>query len=337
MCKKISNGTYGGCIRWDIHDVLKCVSENWMKTEYDDRVKEYIPLKNGNSLVNVKNHDGVDDNGVNKKVFSQPFQFGSFILSHSKRLMNNVILALDGFKNNKIYYGDTDSVYIHKNDYNMLIEKGLVGKDLFQSKNDFGESAGIVYGLFLALKVNYCIVIDENGILSQKTTFKGFNQNINTITSKDILDLEQGKTLKNISKLKWKRELAGIKIPHRKVGCENCDASKKCVGCEIKPEMNCFNCEISKSCQDCVSKITRIADYSVEINKLKRQPEGEFGHMLPYYETENKIVIDKPVQKPIKRCSKCETALNIEKYIKKKTICRACHNENMRKRGNTDF
>ena len=55
--------------------------------------------------------------------------------------------------------------------------------------------------------------------------------------------------------------------------------------------MNCFNCEISKSCQDCLSKITRIAEYSVEINKLKREPENEFGHMLPYYETENNIVI----------------------------------------------
>ena len=117
----------------------------------------------------------------------------------------------------------------------MLIEKGLVCKDLFQSKNDYGENAGLVYGLFLPPKYRYCIVIDENGILSQQTTSKGFNRNINNISSKDFLDLERGKTLKNISKLKWKRELAGIRIPHRKNGCENCDASKKCVGCEIKP------------------------------------------------------------------------------------------------------
>ena len=25
---------------------------------------------------------------------------------------------------------------------------------------------------------------------------------------------------------------------------------------------------------------------TVEINKLKRQPENDFGHMLPYYKTE---------------------------------------------------
>ena len=194
----MSHGTYGGCIRCDIHEILKCVSENWIETEYHDRLKEYIHLKNGNYLVNVKDHDAVDDNGVSKKINSQAFQFGSLILSHSKRLMNDVILALDGFKNNKIYYGDTDSVYIHKNDYNMLIDKGLVVKDLFQSKNYYGENGGIVYGLFLPPKVKYCIVIDENGILSQKATFKGFNQNINNITFKDFLDLEQGKTLKNI-------------------------------------------------------------------------------------------------------------------------------------------
>ena len=86
-----------------------------------------------------------------------------------------------------------------------------------------------------------------------------------------------------------------------------------------------------------MSKKTRIAEYSMKYNKLERQSENEFGHMLPYYETENNIVIDKPVQKPIKRCSKCETEINTKNYIKNKTICRACHNENMRNRRNTHF
>ena len=79
---------------------FNCVSKNWLETEYVDRVKEYIPLKNGAYLVNVKDHDGADDNSVSNKVTSQPFLFGSLILSHSKRLMNDVISALDGFKNN---------------------------------------------------------------------------------------------------------------------------------------------------------------------------------------------------------------------------------------------
>ena len=143
LCKKISNGTYGGCIRYGIRNVLKCVSENWMERSYDDRVKEYIPLKNGKFLVNLQDHDVLDDNDVSKKVNSQPFQFGSLIVSHSKTLMNDVILAIDGFENNKIYYGDTDSVYIHKIDHDLLKERGLVGKDLFQSENDYGKTLAL--------------------------------------------------------------------------------------------------------------------------------------------------------------------------------------------------
>ena len=54
--------------------------------------------------------------------------------------------------------------------------------------------------------------------------------------------------------------------------------------------MNCFNCEISKSCQDCLNKITRISEYSVEINKLKRKAENGLGYMLPYYQTEDNVV-----------------------------------------------
>ena len=107
--------------------------------------------------------------------------------------MNDVILAIDGFKNNKTYFGDTDNVYIHKNFYDILKDKGLIGKNPFQNKNDYGENTGIVYSLFLAPKVKYCVIIDECGIFAQKTTFEGFNRNNNYVTFKDFLDLEQGK------------------------------------------------------------------------------------------------------------------------------------------------
>ena len=59
-----------------------------------------------------------------------PSQFGSNILSHSKRLMNNVFREIDGFYSNNIYYGDTDSGYIHKKHWSTLVKKGFVGKSL---------------------------------------------------------------------------------------------------------------------------------------------------------------------------------------------------------------
>ena len=60
--------------------------------------------------------------------------------------------------------------------------------------------------------------------------------------------------------------------------------------------------------------------------------------MLPYCVLEE-IVYENNVDKEeklvqYKICSKCEAEINPDNYIKNKTICRKCHNENMRKRRN---
>ena len=59
--------------------------------------------------------------------------------------------------------------------------------------------------------------------------------------------------------------------------------------------------------------------------------------MLPYYQIENDVVVERPIKKVAKKCTKCEMEINPENYIKKKTICRACHNENMRNRRKKTF
>ena len=112
-----------------------------------------------------------------KKYISQTTHPGSFKLLHSKRLLNEVRSSLDGFKNKETYYIDTDSLYIHNDEYETSKTKRLIGKNLNQSINDYGR-VGIVYGIFFAPKVENCFVIDENGIISQKTTFRGYNQNM---------------------------------------------------------------------------------------------------------------------------------------------------------------
>ena len=98
------------------------------------------------NMVKIVNSDGVDDEGTSKKNISQLSHLGSFTFSHSKTLMNDVTLALDGFENIKKYQTDTDSIYIHNDDYEIIKAKGLIGKDLYQSKNDSGKS-GVPYGL----------------------------------------------------------------------------------------------------------------------------------------------------------------------------------------------
>ena len=80
-----------------------------MKEKFNERVKECFPLKNGILLVKIKDDTGVDDYDTAKLVNTLPSHFGSYLLSHSSRLMNDVIKQRSGFYNIGIYYTDTDS------------------------------------------------------------------------------------------------------------------------------------------------------------------------------------------------------------------------------------
>ena len=73
-----------------------------------------------------------------------PSHFGSYILSLSKRFMNDVIKQIGGFYINSIYYTDTDFLYKHKEYGSDLIDNGFVGKYLGLGKNGYGNS-GILY------------------------------------------------------------------------------------------------------------------------------------------------------------------------------------------------
>ena len=89
-----------------------------------------------------------------------PYRFGIYILSHSERLMNEVINQLGGIYNNSVYYTDTDSVHNHNKYWSDLVENSFGGKSLGFGKNDYGNS-GIFYAWILAPKIKYCLVIDD--------------------------------------------------------------------------------------------------------------------------------------------------------------------------------
>ena len=81
-----------------------------MQTEYDERVLDYQKINYGKYIVKMKDDEVLEDEV--KKVNTLPLQLAVFILSNSKRIMNNFIHALDGFYTNDVYYTDTDSLYI---------------------------------------------------------------------------------------------------------------------------------------------------------------------------------------------------------------------------------
>ena len=97
-----------------------------MIEDFDDRFKEWFPLKNGNIIVKLENDECVDGYDNAKSINTMPSHFVSFILSHSKKLMNDVIKQIGGFCDNSIYYTDTDSLYIHKKFWSSLVDNGFL-------------------------------------------------------------------------------------------------------------------------------------------------------------------------------------------------------------------
>ena len=282
LAKKIGLSVYGGNIRKDINEEYKCVTENWMRENFDDRVKEWFPLKNGNLIVKLEDDGGVGDFDKAKSINTMPSHFGSYILPHSKRLMNSVIKQIDGFYNNNIYYTDTDSLYIHKKYWSVLVDNEFVRKSLGLGKNDYGNS-GFFYAWFLAPKIKYCLVIDDFGVISAKRTFKGYSEEHRMIKLDEYISLSEGKTVSGRFSIDWTKTFEGIKIPHRKQDCSDCDNTKFCNDCVIKPKKNFFNCEMEKACKSCLDLISQKKTSSTDINMLKRKPPNEQHQMLPHY------------------------------------------------------
>ena len=147
--KLIMNSLYGEQIRKDNEESYQCKSEMWMMTEYDERVLDYQKINYGKYIVKMKDDEGLQDEV--KKVNTMPLHLGAFVLSDSKRIMNNFIHAFDGFYTNDVYYTDTDSLYIENKLWDRLHKAGLVGKNRLQGKSGF-KDGGVFYGLFLAPK-----------------------------------------------------------------------------------------------------------------------------------------------------------------------------------------
>ena len=98
----------------------------------DGSVFDYWQLTIRNHFVKKKRVGGkYDDYDVKNTL---PSHLGSFILSNSKRTMNNFVREINGFHNINVYYTDTDSLYIESNYWNRLNKAKFIGGDLCQGK-----------------------------------------------------------------------------------------------------------------------------------------------------------------------------------------------------------
>jgi hypothetical protein len=274
LIKLLMNSLYGKTVQRDIELITYIWSECTLKQNYDDLLMDYSKIQGDKYIVTRKKETKAIDvskedlkEGVlqsskkTKKSKDVPLHLGSFILSHSKRIMNNFILVIDGFKHPNVYYCDTDSLYISKKFFDLLKEKQLVGNDLCKGKNDYDEG-GIIYGLYLAPKIKYNIVLND-GILQAKSTFKGCNSN--KVESKDFFKLATGEIVEKEIIKSWEKDYTN--------GVRKTD-----------PEYN--------------KKDLIIKKFTHDVNILKRRVPDSVGIMYPYYvknysiHKNNKLVVD---------------------------------------------
>ena len=261
LVKLILNSLYGVQIRKDINESYYCKSETWMKTEFDENVLDYWKLPNGIYFGKMKKDDGLDDDCDIKKTL--PAVLGAFILSNSKRIMNNFIREINGFYNNNIYYTDTDSLYIEKKNWDVLDKANLVGEELCQGKKDY-KTSGIFYGLFLASKIKYCLTIDDYGIIKEHKTFKGFNDSKRLLNRSQYFKFIEGEKISAKLPRSWKKSFdSGIIIPTKMRFCNECNDNKTCIKSN--------------------NQINENKEFETNLNILKRKAPNEFGYMLPNY------------------------------------------------------
>ena len=191
-----------------------------------------------------------------------PLHLGAFVLSNSKRIMNNFIHAIKGVYTNDVYYTDTDSLYIENKHWDESNKAGLVGKILLRGKNDY-KDGGIFYGLFQAPIIKYCLTINKDGAIGEHKTFKGFTNVSDNLDRKEYFKMFDGDKLIAKVSLSWKNSFSmGVVIPHKMRNCSKC--TKNII---------------------CDKLVNQKKEFSTNLNELKRLPPNEFGHMLPKYVT----------------------------------------------------
>ena len=118
IVKLFMNSLYGEQICKVIEESYECKSEARMMAEYDEQVLDYQKINHGNYIVKLKDDEGLQDEV--KKVNTMPLQWGAFVISNIKRVMNIFIHAIDGLYANDFYYEDSDSMYFEDKHWNKL-------------------------------------------------------------------------------------------------------------------------------------------------------------------------------------------------------------------------
>ncbi|ESO82750.1 hypothetical protein LOTGIDRAFT_155768 [Lottia gigantea] len=109
--------------------------ENFKTPPYRDYILILRDLRNKYKReVEINEEEKEFDCTPPKSTRLTPSHLGSFVLSHSKKIMNNFIRVIDGFYKPEIYYTDTDTLYISSSNWDKLNEEKKTFKGYSKDK-----------------------------------------------------------------------------------------------------------------------------------------------------------------------------------------------------------
>jgi hypothetical protein len=166
--KNQSVSVYGYPMMGDFEGKHLFLTLDKLRTLYKDSLmEEPIPLKNGQYYIRIRSH----------RPANMPAQIGIATLDYSKYIRWRMWLALGALYDpvKAPWGGDTDCDYIHRSQLADLENTDLLGKNLGQFKNDYGDDKVVVGYIGPTTKVKCAITVDlQNGLLDIATTWKGF-------------------------------------------------------------------------------------------------------------------------------------------------------------------
>ena len=115
-------------------------------------------------------------------------------------------------------------------------------------------------------------------------TFKGYSEEHRMKKLHEHTSLSERKTVSSRFSIDWTKTFEGLKIPHGKQDCSDCDNGQICSDCVLKPKLNCFSCKMVRPCKSCLDLISEKITYSTNINMLKRKPPNKYHLKLHHYE-----------------------------------------------------
>ena len=190
VLKLFMNSSYGKTIQKDIDEEFKFLNKRDKKAfivNNYERIKEIIKINSETYWIKC---DGCSEPLV------IPSQIGALILGMSKRIMNEVICTAED-NGIDVYYQDTDSIHIRKNDVESLSKafearfgRALEGSSMGQFHVDFplldNKKTWSKHSIFLGKKCYIDCLINEDGKEQSFIRMKGIPEEVIRTTCKEI-------------------------------------------------------------------------------------------------------------------------------------------------------